>query len=363
LPVSDIDLATMLVPTIVIPLLVQAGIKAIPTGLAHGTITAVIDSKHFEVTTLRRDVETNGRHAVVAYATDWQQDAARRDFTINALYLSTAGEVFDYFGGLADLAHRRVRFIGNADTRIREDALRILRFFRFQARYGDGNPDAQSYTACVERRNDLMALSRERIRDEILKLLATENPAPVIKSMLSGGIFDPVVPEISSADRLQRLVEVELQVGDVALLRRLASLLPVDVCVVKDVAKRLKMSLVDQRRITAMILPLAPPGADDQLSEKSLHIEIYKRGTQAVVDAIMLAAYPDAVPMALLDMAKCWVPPKFPVSGQTFIERGVKVGPDVSTHLRRFEQLWLDHDFTMKSDKLSQLVESSILQG
>ncbi|MBM3928021.1 MAG: CCA tRNA nucleotidyltransferase, partial [Sphingomonadales bacterium] len=171
LPVADLDIATRLAPEDVIDALRRAGIKAVPTGLAHGTITAVIASGPVEVTTLRRDVSTDGRHAIVAFTDDWREDAARRDFTMNALYADPqTGEVFDYFDGIADLAARHIRFIGDARQRIAEDHLRILRFFRFLARFGD-TPDPEGLAACTERANDLMALSRERIREEILKLL------------------------------------------------------------------------------------------------------------------------------------------------------------------------------------------------
>ena len=186
LPVSDIDLATRLVPSEVVERLEAAKIKAVPTGIAHGTVTAVTDDGPVEVTTLRRDVATDGRHAVVAFSDDWREDASRRDFTINALYADSAtGEVFDWFDGLADLDARHVRFIGDPLTRIAEDHLRILRFFRFHARFGDGVPDADGLAACATRANDLMALSRERIAAELVKLLAAVDPAPVVATMIS----------------------------------------------------------------------------------------------------------------------------------------------------------------------------------
>src|SRR4051794_34372758 len=203
LEVSDVDLATRLTPETVIDRLRKAGIKSVPTGLAHGTITAVIGGAPVEVTTLRRDVATDGRRATIAYTEDWREDAARRDFTINALLADPkTGEIFDFFGGQDDLAARRVRFIGEPLSRIAEDHLRILRFFRFHARFGAGAPDPAALEACAGRANDLMALSRERIADELLKLLGLADPAPTVKLMIARGTLKPVLPEIEAADRL-----------------------------------------------------------------------------------------------------------------------------------------------------------------
>jgi poly(A) polymerase len=225
--VSDVDLATRLSPELVMERLKAARIKAVPTGLAHGTVTAVIGGAPFEVTTLRRDVSTDGRRATIAYTDDWREDAARRDFTINALYADPAsGKIFNYFDGLADLQARRVRFIGEPLTRIREDHLRILRFFRFHARFGEGEPDQAGLDACTERANDLMALSRERIADELLKLLGLRDPIPTVRLMIGRGILKPVLPEITeeSADRLQSLVQREVAAGiGPDALRRLAA--------------------------------------------------------------------------------------------------------------------------------------------
>ena len=212
LPHSDFDLATMLRPEDVVQRLEAAKIRAVPTGIEHGTITAVSSGHPFEITSLRRDVSTDGRRATVAFTDDWQEDAARRDFTINALSADPqTGEVYDYFGGKEDLLARRVRFIGDPLDRIAEDHLRILRFFRFHARFGEGEPDRDALTACAERANDLMALSRERIADELLKLLAVEDPSPTVSIMLDRGILRPVLPEIEAKElsRLQALVAAE----------------------------------------------------------------------------------------------------------------------------------------------------------
>jgi poly(A) polymerase len=230
LPVSDVDLATRLEPAEVVRRLEAAKIKAVPTGIDHGTVTAVSDGHPYEVTTLRRDVETDGRRATVAFTSEWEEDAARRDFTINALFADPrTGEVFDYFGGLDDLADRHVRFIGDPLKRIAEDHLRILRYFRFHARFGAGEPDEAALDACTERANDLMGLSRERIADELLKLLAFADPAPTVRIMVGHGILRPILPEITP-DRLSDLVALiaaEQAAGIVPDgLRRLAALLP-----------------------------------------------------------------------------------------------------------------------------------------
>jgi poly(A) polymerase len=230
LPVSDVDLATRLQPNEVIERLRAARIKAVPTGIAHGTITAVSAGTPVEVTTLRRDVATDGRRATVEFTNDWMEDAARRDFTINALYAEPGtGEVQDYFEGQADLENRLVRFIGDPLTRIAEDHLRILRFFRFHARFGRDEPDAAGLEACAARANDLMALSRERIADELLKLLGLPEPGMTVRLMVERGIFRPFLPEVDEAgvERLGRLASRERAAGAKPDgLRRLAALLP-----------------------------------------------------------------------------------------------------------------------------------------
>src|SRR5215213_8587305 len=195
---ADVDLATRLDPQSVVERLESVRIKAVPTGIEHGTVTAVSRGQVAEITTLRRDVSTDGRRAVVAFTEDWAEDAARRDFTINALSADPlSGDIFDYFGGLDDLEWRRIRFIGDPLERIAEDHLRILRFFRFHARFGSGEPDAPALDACTARANDLMALSRERIADELLKLLTIEDPAETVALMLDRAILKPVLPEVS----------------------------------------------------------------------------------------------------------------------------------------------------------------------
>jgi len=338
LPVADVDLATSLKPQQVMDRLIAAGIKAVPTGIDHGTVTAVAPDMVMEVTTLRRDVSTDGRRASIAYTDDWKEDAARRDFTINALSADPAsGRIFDYFGGLADLEQRRVRFIGTALERIAEDHLRILRFFRFHARFGGGEPDAEAVAACTARANDLMALSRERIRDELLKLLGAADPLDAVALMMACGIFRPVVPEITddALPMLRSLIAAEKQ-ADVAPLglRRLAALLPPQPVLADAVARRLKLSNADRQRLT-MAAARGDGSTDDP------HVLAYRLGREQAVDRLLLANAP-APAVRLLDD---WQRPRLPMTGGDIVARGVQRGPAVSALLRAVEEDWIAAGF------------------
>ena len=335
LEVNDIDLATRLLPEQVVERLEAANIKAVPTGIDHGTITAISAGQPVEVTTLRRDVSTDGRRATIAYTDDWQQDAARRDFTINALSADPAtGELFDYFGGLADLEQRRVRFIGAPLERIAEDHLRILRFFRFHARFGTGAPDADALEACTERANDLMALSRERIADELLKLLAMPDPAPTVAIMLDRGILAPVLPEIAA----ERVAELEAVIGTEQSagiapdpLRRLAALLPADAALAEQIAARLKLSNKARKRLASAVT------RDVTLPPRAL---AYEFGVESAADRLLLAGRgQDAAAIAKWDV------PKLPVAGGALIARGLAKGPIVARTLKRIEQRWVEDGF------------------
>ena len=335
LPVSDVDLATRIKPDEVMARLQKGRIKAVPTGIDHGTITAVSDGRPVEVTTLRRDVSTDGRRATIAFTDDWEEDAARRDFTINALSADPlSGELFDYFGGLADLEARRVRFIGDPLARIAEDHLRILRFFRFHARFGAGEPDAAAVDACAARANDLMALSRERIADELLKLLGVVDPAPTVAIMLDRAILKPVLPEIEP-ERLRDLkallaTESEAQIaGDP--LRRLAALLPRDPAIAEDIAVRLRLSNKARKRLSCS-------ASTDLLS--SPQALTYRLGKDCAVDRLLLAGCAaEAAAMA------AWHAPRLPVSGGTLIARGLSQGPIVARALRTIEDRWVGEGF------------------
>lgn len=335
LPHSDFDLATMLRPEEVVQRLEAAKIRAVPTGIEHGTVTAVSSGHPFEITSLRRDVSTDGRRATVAFTDDWQEDAARRDFTINALSADPqTGNVFDYFGGKEDLLARRVRFIGDPLERIAEDHLRILRFFRFHARFGEGEPDRDALRACAERANDLMALSRERIADEILKLLSVEDPSPTVSIMLDRGILRPVLPEIEAEhlSRLQVLVAAELEARiHTDPLRRLASLLPQEPAIAERVAVRLKLSNKARKRLACAADPALPEGSQ-QLA--------YFVGTECAVDRLLLAGKP-----GLAASIRKWQAPRLPISGGTLIQRGLTQGPEVARTLQAIERNWVEAGF------------------
>ena len=344
---SDLDLATTLSPHDVMQRLEEAGIKAVPTGIEHGTITAVSSGTVVEVTTLRSDVSTDGRRATVAFTDDWQADAARRDFTINALYADPfTGELSDYFGGIADLKSRTVRFIGDPLQRIAEDHLRILRYFRFHARYGHGEPDPAAIAACCSRANDLMALSRERIADELLKLLALPNPTPTVRLMLGCNLFAPVVPEIASADRLDGLVAAE---GRAAIrpdpLRRMAALLPADPPIAEKVASRLKLSNKAKKRLASAA------NADFGAGTRPL---AYRIGTEGAVDRLLLAGRVEEA----AEIAR-WAPPRLPIGGGDLIARGVPQGPDVARLLRQIEDAWEAEGFP-QGNAFDRLVERAL---
>ena len=335
LPVSDVDLATRLEPAEVVRRLEAAGIKAVPTGIEHGTVTAVSDHHAYEVTTLRRDVTTDGRRATVAFTSDWQEDAARRDFTINALSADpVTGELFDYFGGIKDLQARRVRFIGDPLTRIAEDHLRILRYFRFHARFGAGEAEPEALAACTARANDLMALSRERIADELTKLLALANPAPTVRLMIERGIFAPVIPEIAEAAHahLVQLIEAEQAAGMAPdSLLRLAALLPRDSATAQGVAARLKLSNKARKRVACAV------GSDLNGGPEAM---AYKLGSDCAVDRLLLAGR-SVEARRIAD----WQPPRLPISGGALIDRGLTEGPVVARTLRKIEARWLEEGF------------------
>lgn len=345
--VEDVDIATPLRPEDVIDRVRAAGFKPVPTGIAHGTITAVLPSGPVEVTTLRRDVATDGRHAIVAFADDWREDAARRDFTMNALYADPAtGEVFDYFGGVADLRAGRVRFIGEPLQRIAEDHLRILRFFRFLARFGD-TPDADGLAACIARANDLMALSRERIRDELLKLLVAKNAVSVTRLMVENDILAPVLPEIVSAgvERLTDLAVREAAAGiPPSSIRRLGALVPADTA--EAVGARLKLSNAQRKRL---VEATAGPG-DEGVAGLA-----YRAGVESAIDRLLLAGED---PIALVG----YIPPRFPLTGGAIIARGITAGPQVARLLRAAETSWIAAGFPEDADAIADEIVAQALR-
>ena len=348
IPVSDVDLATATPPERVVEVLKAAQIRAVPTGLAHGTITAVLPSGPVEVTTLRRDVSTDGRRATVAFTDDWREDAARRDFTMNALYAEPlTGAIFDYFGGLADLDARHVRFIGDPLQRIAEDHLRILRFFRFLARFG-GCADPEGLDACTMRAKDLMALSRERIRDEFLKLLVAREAVRVVELMLDRGIFEPVLPEIKAAGHLGYLALREAGAGIAPNpIRRLAALLPQDAAIADQLGARLKLSNAERKRLVTAVSP--PDGAPMPLA--------YRLGVESAVDQLLLSERPTDEAVELAD----WQPPRLPLSGGALVGRGLAKGPDVARALRAVEDRWIAEGFPGE-ERVAALADEIVAQ-
>ncbi|QWC56380.1 CCA tRNA nucleotidyltransferase [Erythrobacter sp. 3-20A1M] len=345
LPVNDVDAATPLLPQTVIDRLKAAAIKVVPTGIEHGTVTAVLPEGPVEVTTLRRDVSTDGRHATVAFATEWREDASRRDFTINALYADPETlAVHDWFDGLADLAARRVRFIGDARQRIREDHLRILRYFRFQSRFGSFPPDAEAAEACAELAPMLKGISRERIANELLRLLGADGAEQTVRWMAELGVLAVVLPE---ADVARYDIAREERAHGIAAdpIRHLAALLPAEPETAASVASRLRLSNAQKKRLVAA----AAREAGDADDPRAL---AYRLGTQSAIDRLLLAGR-DA--SALRD----FVPPVFPLKGGEIVARGVAAGPEVARVLRAVEARWVAEGFPDRR-RVQELLEDEL---
>ena len=348
-PVRDIDAATPLRPEEVIERCKVAGIRTIPTGIDHGTITALLDGGSVEVTTLRHDVSTDGRRATVAFASDWREDAARRDFTINALYAHPETlQISDYFGGLDDLDARRVRFIGDPHERIREDHLRILRYYRFQARFGSALDEAAE-DACAELAPTMKGLSRERVAMELLAILALPDPAPTIARMRARGVLPVILPEAGSSQiaALERLIESEARFGIQGdPITRLAALIPAVDGVADNVAARLRLS----RRHRDLLGCLARRQPTDSEAAKAL---AYAEGSECAVGRLILEGY-DPRPL------DGWDVPDLPLKGGEIVARGL-AGPDVSKALREVEARWIAEDFPDRSRVLELL--DAVLAG
>jgi poly(A) polymerase len=348
--VSDIDLATSLSPETVIERVTKAGLRVYPTGLDHGTVTVVADGASFEVTTLRRDVETDGRRAVVAFTTDWHEDALRRDFTINALSCDADGTIYDSVGGLEDLDAHRVRFIGKAEDRIREDYLRILRFFRFTAAYGAGEPDARGLAACLALKDGLTRLSAERVGSEIAKFVVTPRAGEIAGIMNSGGLFEIITGQAAHPDHLHNLQAIERELGEPPdMASRLAALCAETPAQARAVALRLRLSNSETNDLAAAadVNINALNGA----SEEQLKAELYTRGEAAFNRVLRVAwARSGALPSdpawkekSLL--AARWSPPRMPFSGADVLALGIPAGPRIGRTLRAFEAWWIEAGF------------------
>ncbi len=348
LPQADLDLATPERPEAVMRLLEAAGLKAIPTGLAHGTVSTVIAGRRFEITTLRRDVATDGRHALVAFTDDFEADAARRDFTINAMSCDGAGRLFDYFGGEADLEAGRVRFVGTPATRIVEDFLRVLRFFRFFAHYGRPPADPEGLAACKLAAPELGRLSGERIRTEMLRLLEAADPLPALRLLVATGVLPEVIAGPVALDRLARLLALAPTADPLLRLGALLRPPPAAAAVAKWVAERWRLANRDAARLQALsaaTLPaLTASGAERRRA-------LYDLGPELYADLVRLAAAEasgDAGP-ALADAlagANAWRPPKLPLDGDDLLALGLAPGPRLGKILAAIEAWWLERDFT-----------------
>jgi poly(A) polymerase len=364
-PVSDIDIATPLLPEEVSSRLAKAGLGAVPTGIEHGTLTAIANGKPIEITTLRRDVSTDGRRATVAFTTDWALDAQRRDFTMNALYAAADGEVLDTVGGVDDLKAGRVRFVGDATTRIREDYLRILRLFRFHAWYGKGELDSAALHAAAAEKMGLAQLSGERVQKELLKLLEADHPTTVLRLMAASGILAELLPGALNMARLERLSQIDADAfftPDPVL--RLAALLPNNAIQVEALARKLRLS----NAVAERLVDLA--GAHEKvvsyLSVKEMRKLTYRLGAPRFKDRVFLRWAEDpkesnAVQWrALIPMAESFPRPKFPLTGRDVMLAGVPEGPLVGQILKEVEDWWVDADFIDDEFSLAERLKAVV---
>lgn len=359
-PVADVDIATQLVPELVQKAMIAAGIAVHPTGIEHGTLTVVADSHPYEVTSLRQDVETDGRRAVVAFTDDWALDAQRRDFRINALYASPDGVLYDPTGGgLDDIAARRIVFVGDAETRIREDYLRILRFFRFQAWYGRSLPDEEGLEACARLRSGLADISAERIWMETRKLVAAPQPLSALDAMKDAGVFGQLFPEAKGLELIGKLIRLEMQedLGPDPMVRFL-SLFWKDADAVHAVANRLKMSNEERHRLNWAVRDETPIWGG--VTEHEVRAALYRAGEQVIRDRIVLEWANDGSAdwREVHDLAERWRRPTMPVNGSDLLALGVTEGPAIGDALRRLEDAWIESDFALGHDELLALLKA-----
>ncbi|MDP1748227.1 MAG: CCA tRNA nucleotidyltransferase [Reyranella sp.] len=338
--IDDIDIAVDKPPETVMRALAASRLKSVPTGLKHGTVTAIVEDTRFELTTLRRDVETDGRRAVVAFTDDWLEDAGRRDFTFNALYADPDGTLYDPFDGRSDLAAGRVRFIGDADTRIAEDRLRVLRFFRFYAWYGRPPLDGAGFDACRRNAGALGSLSGERVAKELLRLLAAPAPADALAAMAEAGALDHWLPEYAGVARLGALIGREDRPDP---LRRLASVLAAG-SDATALGKRLKLSTQQALRLDVMLA--RAPALDTADGPKAWRAGIYHLGNNLYADRLLLDIDASGDWRAALALARGWTPPELPVSGGDALALGLAPGPRVGALIAAVERWWIDGDFT-----------------
>ena len=364
LPPGDFDVATTAPPDEVTRRAEAVGFKAIPTGIDHGTVTIVIEGKPFEVTTLREDVETFGRHAKVRFGRDWKRDAERRDFTMNALSVSADGAVHDYVGGLADLAARRVRFIGDAATRIAEDYLRILRFFRFHAIYGEGAPDPAGLHAAIVARGGLEQLSRERVRMELMKLLVAPRAGPALTVMAETGLLVQVLGGVPLLADFARMIEIEAALGLAPdPVRRLGAL---NVTIVEDAERlraRLRLFNAEHDRLASATEGWR--GIPPAIGETAARVLVYRIGAERFTERVLLAFARSGVPasdaawQALASLPGRWSAPTFPLRAADFIARGVEKGPALGAALTRAEEAWIAAGFPADAGAVAAIADAA----
>jgi poly(A) polymerase len=364
IPIGDVDIATTAPPDEVIRRAKAAGIKSVPTGIAHGTVTLVIEGRPFEVTTLREDTETFGRKARVAFGRDWVGDARRRDFTINALSVGADGVVFDYVGGLDDIAGRRVRFIGDPAQRIAEDYLRILRFFRMHAAFGAGEVDRAGYLACISGRAGLATLSAERVRMEMLKLLVADGATAAVTAMAEGGLLLPIFGGVAYIGPFAAMIVAERGLGlKPDPIRRLAALA---VAVTEDarrVAARIRLSNAETKALDSMGHRWWRLAGLDEARARRL---LYRLGEDSYRNRLMLAwaragGDPDGQPWRdLATLPQRWSAPKFPLKAADFLARGVAQGPALGHVLTLGEDAWLAADFPLDDAALGSIADQAV---
>jgi len=361
-PTGDIDVATTALPPEVMRRAQAAGFKAVPTGIEHGTVTIVVDHRPFEVTTLREDVETFGRHAVVRFGRDWRADAARRDFTINALSLSRDGVVHDYVGGLADIAVRRVRFIGQAAARIAEDYLRVLRFFRFHAAYGTGLPDPEGLHACIDARDKLERLSRERVRMELIKLLVAAHAVPTLAVMAEAGLLAPVLGGVPYLAGMSNMAKVEaacaLAPDPVRRLGALAVMIAEDA---ERLWQRLRLTNAEHERLASMADGWWRVTPAEESAARGL---LYRLGPERFIDRVLLAwarsaaGAADAQWRAMAALPQRWTAPAFPIKAADLMARGIAKGRGLGAALAQAEQAWIARGFPADKAALAEIADA-----
>ena len=359
-PATDFDIATTALPPAVIARARKAGLRTIPTGIAHGTVTLLVEGRPFEVTTLREDIETDGRHATIRFGRDFARDALRRDFTMNALSMGRDGEVHDYAGGLADLAAGRVRFIGDPATRIREDYLRILRFFRFSASYAAGAFDAAGLAAVIRERGGLARLSRERVRQELLKLLVARRAVAAVADMSDAGLLGPLLRSVPQPARLARLIAIAPEGDAILRLTAMAAIVGEDALRLQEM---LRLSNAETARITHATSALVRLRGDHAPSVNLLCEKLFEVGREGASDALMLAwaengAAPDAAGWrSAAHFLRDTPEPRLPFSGADLIARGIAAGRPLGVALKRLQAAWIRAGFPQDPRSLAKLLD------